>query len=254
MKAIVTQSVLFLLCSFAFSSGIAAKDIRTELVEYHGETAHSRLDFKIELPTAGQGFVASRIREKLVEVMDRHLGYLDLSDERKFPAFAGDTDDSASLAGYYSKNALEALKRISEEEKEDYQDDDYSLTYDCSITKVYETERFVVFNSEGFVHSSIMMHASEAGLGPFTFDKREGRLIEHLLKPEPDLYWLRPVLYRGLAEYFREGEEIPTDIDDELILEDYLIPLPEQNPRPVEYASVSQYLQIRSKGVTSFFE
>ena len=52
------------------------KDLQTETVNYEDSTAHADLSIQVELPVAGQGAAADRIRASLVDVMDGQLSRL----------------------------------------------------------------------------------------------------------------------------------------------------------------------------------
>ena len=93
------------------------KDLVTETLNYEDSTAHADLSIQVELPVAGQGAAADRIRASLVEVMDGQLSHIGTYEEdRLFPAFEGDGSKTESLVTYYRDKALEAFGRMSQED------------------------------------------------------------------------------------------------------------------------------------------
>lgn len=231
--------------SAVFSGGLYAQDIQTESFTIRGNTAHSYIDIQIDLPLPGQGLAIANIRKQIIELVDIQLATRnqDNGRERVFPAFTGNSDNSMAWADYYRNKTVEAIGKESQEQAEAFEDEDWSMNYDWSFEKSFENDRFVVFNAEGFYQGSDMMRAVDIGQGPFTFDKQSGRLVRHFFKTEIDLYDIQPLIRRGLAQYFSEGEEVDYgyDIDGELLASDELIPLPKQTPRPVEYGLVFTY-------------
>ena len=74
------------------------KDLQTETVNYEDSTAHADLSIKVELPVAGQGDAADRIRASLVDVMDGQLSHIgSYEEERLFPPYEGSTDKTDLL-------------------------------------------------------------------------------------------------------------------------------------------------------------
>jgi hypothetical protein len=130
-------------------------------------TAHASLSIKAELPLPGQGAAADRIRTALIEVMDEQLSHIGTYEEdRLFPAFEGDTNDSAALLKYDRDKALEAIGRLSQEDYDERVasiEENDGLTdgqraeiladmpgweYEFNLLKDRETDKYVVFMSE----------------------------------------------------------------------------------------------------------
>ena len=236
-----TQMIAFaLMLTLAFN--LHAKDTKTIPFNLVGDTQHASIEIKIELPALDQGPALELVRTKLIEMMDRQLAFgYDADPKRVFRAYDGDPRDSKNLVKYYFTKTKEALEKESKENADYYEDNGWHLDYSWSMTKCFENDRIIVFLSEGFVSSSTMMHPSPFGQGPVTFDKKDGHVIKNFFKANIDLHDIRPLLYRGLGEYFREGDELKNNFDEMLSLDEYLIPLPKQAPCPVESGLVIKY-------------
>lgn len=228
----------------------SGKELKTETFEFADSTAHAHLTIKAELPVAAEGAPAA-IRTKLIEVMDRQLSHIcTYEQERMFPAFEGNADDSRVLMDYYRGKAFETISTVSQadfDERKQYIDENEELTddqrkefledmpgweYDFSLTKTSETDRYVIFLSEDFVFSG-GAHGGIIGCGPLTFDKKDGHLVEKFLE-ESALQEMQPLLRKGLVQYYSSfGQEIqPEQLDENLMLSGDVIPFPAWAPVP----------------------
>ena len=261
--------IVFGICLAAFVVAAAcscrtsgSKELKTDIHQYEDSTAHSKLAVKAELPVSGKGTASDRIRASLIEVMDGQLSHIGTYEEdRMFPSFEGDSEDSDMLLEYYCKKALETIGRLSQEdyderiasiegnddlteaEKEEILADMPGWEYSFSLLKNRETDRYVVFLSEDYVYLG-GAHGGIIGRGPMTFDKKDGNLVERFLEPSC-LEAIQPLLRKGLSEYFSEGgmEVSPEGLDDILMLESGSIPLPAWPPFPSEDGLVFTYQQ-----------
>lgn len=210
----------------------SAQGLKTESFDLSGETSHADISIKVELPKPNQGVAADRIRSQLIDFMDEELASESYGggSKRIFPAFTGDRNDSKALMDYYREKKKEDIARDSQEQYDHYGEEDWSMSYHWSLEKSYETDRFIVFNSTGFLHASDMMHAAACGQGPFTFDKKDGHLVYSILRQNCE-YDIQGILRKGLADYFSVS---PMDLNEELDPEyEYnIIPLPSETPRP----------------------
>ncbi len=239
-----------------------SKDIETGINQYDDSTAHSKLAVKAELPLSGKGAAADRIRESLIEVMDGQLSHIGTYEEdRLFPSFDGNAEDTDALLKYYCGNALETIGRLSQEdydervasiegnedltetEKEEILDGMPGWEYSFSLLKSRETDRYVVFLSEDYVYLG-GAHGGIIGRGPMTFDKKDGSLVERFLELSC-LDAIQPLLRKGLSDYFSEGgmEVSQEGLDDILSLESDSVPLPAWPPFPSEDGLVFTYQQ-----------
>lgn len=238
------------------------KDLQTETVNYEDSTAHADLSIQVELPVAGQGAAADRIRASLTEVMDGQLSHIgSYEEERLFPAFEGDFSKTESLVMYYRDKALEAIGQLSQEdydERVNSIEENDGLTdgqrkeiladmpgweYDFSLLKDRETDRYVVFLSQDYVYLG-GAHGGVVGRGGLTFDKKEGALVEKMVD-SANLDAVQPLLRKGLSQYFsdNEMEVAPEELDNILFLETGVIPFPAWTPYPSEEGLVFTYQQ-----------
>lgn len=249
----------------AVATGLACspsgKDLKTETFEFADSTAHAHLTIKAELPVAAKG-APGAIRTKLIEVMDRQLSHIcTYEQERMFPAFEGNADDSKALMDYYRGKAFETISTVSQadfDERKQYIDENEELTddqrkefledmpgweYDFSLTRTSETDRYVIFLSEDFVFSG-GAHGGIIGCGPLTFDKKDGHLVEKFLE-ESALQEMQPLLRQGLVQYYSSfGQEIqPEQLDENLMLSGDVIPFPAWEPIPTPEGLCFTYQQ-----------
>lgn len=216
----------------------SGKELKTETFEFADSTAHAHLTIKAELPVAAKGAPAA-IRTKLIEVMDRQLSHIGTYEQdRMFPAFEGNADDSKALMDYYRGKAFETIATVSQadfDERKQYIDEDEEIPgweYDFSLTRTSETDRYVIFLSEDIVFSG-GAHGGIIGCGPLTFDKKDGHLVEKFLK-DSALQEMQPLLRKGLVQYFASnGQEIqPEQLGEYLTLSGDVIPYPVWAPIP----------------------
>ena len=256
---------LFLLTGIALASVLgckpSGKDVKTEVYGYADSTAHASLTMDVELPVAVKG-AAGAIREQLLQVLDGQVSFLgSYENERQFPAYSGDTDDTEALMAYYQQQALSLIGRLSQEdydervesvwendgwtdeEKAEILDGMPGWEYAFSLRKTCETPRYVVFLSEDYVYLG-GAHGGVIGCGPLTFDKQDGHQVTVFVNPEK-LDDIQPLLRQGLTGYFSEsGETVsPESLDDWLQLDGDRIPLPAWAPFPTEEGLVFTYQQ-----------
>ena len=238
----------------------SAKTIGTETFTSSDSTAHSYLKMNIELPVPDKE-VQGQIRRQLIEVLDERLSHIgSYEEERLFPPFDGDPDDLQALMTYYRDQALlqigtasqaDADERaryireedFSEEEKQAILADFPAWGFESSLKKTGETARYVVFQSLDYIYMG-GAHGGMTGEGDMTFDKRSGQRIRTFVEPGR-LEALQPLLREGLLSYFTESDThfTPDDLDDVLMLENGMVPLPSWAPYPGEDGLVFVYQQ-----------
>ena len=258
---------LFFAIGLALGAAVACrpsggKDMKTEVREWADSTRSANLTMKVELPETGQGAVADRIRTALVEVMDEQLSHIGSYEEgRLFPAFEGDAAQTDALLAYYRDQALETLDKFAQEDMDDryeYIAENEELSaeerkeiltslpgwsYDFSLVKARETDKYVVFLSQDYVYLG-GAHGGVIGRGGLTFEKQDGLLVEKFLDPAC-LDAIQPLLRKGLTQYFAadDFEVTPEELDDYLFLETGVIPFPAWTPYPDKDGLVFTYQQ-----------
>lgn len=238
------------------------KDLATETVNYEDSTAHADLSIKVELPVAGQGAAADRIRAALVEVMDEQLSHIgSYEEERLFPPYEGSTDKTDLLLEYYRGKALESIGKQSQEDydervasieendgltegqRKEILDEMPGWEYEFNLLKDRETDKYVVFLSQDYVYLG-GAHGGITGRGGLTFCKKDGLLVEKTVDPA-SLDAIQPLLRKGLTKYFSDEdmEIAQEELDNYLFLETGVIPLPAWTPYPSEEGLVFTYQQ-----------
>lgn len=249
-------SKLFL-AGLAIAAAVAcnptAKELKMESFERADSTVNAHLSMNVELPVPVKG-PAGLIRTKLIEVMDAQLSHIaSFEDEpRLFPAYEGNPFDSKALTEYYWDQAMEAFcgsaqedyeERVASIEENDGLTEEERMSilfsipkyeYNFSLVMTDETDRYVVFDNEDYVYMG-GAHGGIVGVGPLTFDKKTGDMVESFLDPVC-LKDLQPLLRKGIAEYFSTyGDDVtPETVDEYLMTDNGIIPFPSWTPFPTE--------------------
>ena len=230
------------------------KDLQTETVNYEDSLAHADLSIKVELPVAGQGAAADRIRASLVDVMDGQLSHIgSYEEERLFPPYEGSTDKTDLLLEYYRGKALESIGKqaqedydervasieendgLTEDQRKEILDEMPGWEYEFNLPKDRETDKYVVFLSQDYVYLG-GAHGGVTGRGGLTFDKKDGVLVDKMLDP---------ACLDGLTKYFSDEDMEITqeELDNYLFLETGVVPFPAWTPYPSEEGLVFTYQQ-----------
>ena len=238
------------------------KDLATETREYEKSVSHADLSIKVELPVAGQGAVADRIRASLVEVMDGQLSHIgSYEEERLFPPYEGSTDKTDLLLEYYRGKALESIGKqaqedydervasieendgLTEDQRKEILDEMPGWEYEFNLLKDRETDKYVVFLSQDYVYLG-GAHGGVTGRGGLTFGKKDGVLVDKMLDPAC-LDAIQPLLRKGLTKYFSDEDMEITqeELDNYLFLETGVVPFPAWTPYPSEEGLVFTYQQ-----------
>ncbi|MBR3013179.1 MAG: DUF3298 domain-containing protein [Bacteroidales bacterium] len=218
--------------------------METELYHRADSTAFAFMTMDAELPS-GSGKVASEVRSGLSEVIDRVLGYVtSYEDERFFPPFDGDADDTGALLDYYRDGAFGIIARKAQEDADEratYIIEDSDLTdeqkeqiladfprweYDFSMKKIDDNERYVVFQSMDYIYMG-GAHGGITGEGCLTFSKKDGSRVTDFVDASRAAE-MQPLLIAGLLRYYSENGYDTTwdELKESLFIEDGFIPLP----------------------------
>ena len=235
--------------------------VRTKVYSFEDSTAHAQMTFSAELPT-GTDKVSRTIRESLLDLIDRQLGYIvSYEGQRQFDAFDGDKGDTEAYVRYYFDKALDILARDSDSDardREQYMAEDADIDeaekaeilarmprweYEFGLSKDDDNPRYAVFRSQDYVYMG-GAHGGVTGAGCLTFDKKTGRLVESFLDADCAGN-IQPLIRAGLMEYFSGADIEVTDdnLDDFLLLDGDLIPLPAWQPFPAADGLVFTYQQ-----------
>ena len=233
-----------------------------EQYSYADSTAHSFLNMEVELPLA-EGKASRAVRSVLIDQMDQSLSHADTyEEERAFPRFSGDEDDTDALMAYYEERTLRHIGELSQSDFEDRERairgnaglspaeksrliaESPKWAYEYKLEKIGETDRYLVFNSQDLVYMG-GAHGGIVGAGALTFDKADGHQVTPVLRPDC-VEDIQPLLVRGLLEYFKDEEvELSEEGLFEILMleQERQVPLPAWDPYPTADGLVFTYQQ-----------
>ena len=228
------------LAAVASASCTKDKSLLTEVRDYADSTAHSYLTIHAELPVPASS-ASKEIRSELIDVLDRQLSHITFGEEERFfPKYEGDENDTDALLGYYKDQTLALIGRLSQEdadERERYLEEDIlpempSWGFDFTLKKVADTLGYVVFMSQNYIYMG-GAHGGITGEGYLTFDRKSGRRVDPMLDPACTDS-IQSLLEKGLLDYYGEyGETMTSEaLRERLQIEGELIPLPSWTPYP----------------------
>ena len=115
--------------------------------------------------------------------------------------------------------------------------------YEFSLEMITDADYYAVFQSQDYIYMG-GAHGGVTGAGCITFDKATGSIVEQFIAPgcEEDI---QPLLRKGLVEYFADTDTQINDsnLNEYLLLEGDLIPIPAWQPYPCEDGLVFVYQQ-----------
>ncbi len=235
--------------------------LQTKVYSYEESTDHASMKFSAELPE-GNDRVSRTIRENLTGLTDELLSHIgSYEGERMFDPYDGDTRDTDAYVKYLFDNALKVITDGADEDvrqRAEYINEDAGMDearreeilsrmpgweYEFSLNMISDEDSYAVFQSQDYIYMG-GAHGGVTGAGCITFDKKTGHQIEQFLEPgcEEDI---QPLLRQGLVGYFAEADSQINDgnLDEYLLLEGNLIPLPSWQPYPSEDGLVLVYQQ-----------
>lgn len=248
--------------------------VKTETRTYEDSTKYASLKIEVELPVVAKG-AAGEIRKGVISCLDDQLTRITTyENEKMFPSFDGNADDTDALFGYYTSQAFSVLSKTSQEdaeERERYVNEDEEMSeeqkadilanfpaweYDYSFKKIDESDRYVVFYSQNYIYQG-GAHGGITGAGGLTFDKKDGHLVETFFDSSSTSQ-MQPVLIKGLIQYYKDMdiEMSQEDLLSTLHIENGIIPLPVWQPYPTKDGLLFTYQQYEiasyAEGMPSF--
>ncbi len=247
----LSAALCILMCAGLLSCRRTATDaVTVRHYAFADSTRYAQMSMSVELPDSA-GPVSGAVRRALLKVLDGALSHVTSYEEgRLFPPYAGGCGDTEALLAYYRDSAFAQVARLAREDVLDRQENilaDADLSeerkremiaaaplwgYDYSLEEVSDTLDYIVFLSQDYIYMG-GAHGGVTGAGYFTFDRRDGSLVEDMVDPsQTDA--LQPLLARGLVSYYRGfGEEMTEEqLPDRLQLLEDRIPLPAWTPYP----------------------
>lgn len=246
---------------FCFSCVHSTGPLQTRVYSYEESTDHASMKFSAELPE-GNDRASRAIRENLTGLTDDLLAHIgSYEGERMFDPYDGDTRDTDAYVKYLFDNALKVITDGADEDarqRSEYINADAGMDeagreeilsrmpgweYEFSLSMISDEDAYAVFQSQDYIYMG-GAHGGVTGAGCITFDKKTGNQIEQFLNPgcAADI---QPLLRRGLVGYFAEADSQIDDsnLDEYLLLEGDLIPLPSWQPYPSGDGLVFVYQQ-----------
>ena len=235
--------------------------LQTRVYSYEESTDHASIKFSAELPQ-GNDNASRAIRENLFGVMDNQLAHItSYEGERMFDPYDGDMSDTEGCVKYYFDNAFKVISDGADDDvrqraeyiKQDTEIDDAQKEeilsrmpgweYEFSLDMLYDTDSYAVFQSQDYIYMG-GAHGGVTGAGCITFDKKTGSIIEQFLDPGCKEA-IQPLLRQGLVGYFADADPQIDDsnLNEYLLLESDIIPLPSWQPYPSEDGLVFVYQQ-----------
>ncbi len=261
-------------CALALSCNQGRKASTIETRSYEDTTKYVSLKMDIDLPAPKEG-AESQMRNEVVSILDDQLCHITTyEDEKVFPSYEGDRNDTDALLGYYREQAFKALSQaakddaderigylmaddeLSEEEFTQAVEDFPTWDYDYSFKKIDETDKYTVFFSRNYIYMG-GAHGGITGAGGITFDRKTGKRIDPMIDPSSTKE-IQPLLIKGLLQYYKDMEVEMTESDllENLFIEDGIIPLPGWTPYPSAEGLVFTYQQYEiasyAEGMPSF--
>ena len=261
------KKLLSILCPAALAAAVCwscvntTAPLQTRVYSYEESTDHASIKFSAELPD-GNNHSARAIRENLFGVMDNQLSHIgSYEGERLFDPYDGDINDTEGCVKYYYDNAFKVISDGADDDvrqRAEYINQDTGIDdaqkeeilsrmpgweYEFSLEMITDADYYAVFQSQDYIYMG-GAHGGVTGAGCITFDKATGSIVEQFIAPgcEEDI---QPLLRKGLVEYFADADTQINDsnLNEYLLLEEDLIPIPAWQPYPCEDGLVFVYQQ-----------
>ena len=252
MKRFVYAGLCALAVLSAASCRSTHKELATEVFSTEDSTEYARLKINVELPVVAEG-AAAETRRTLIGVMDEQLSRIcSFENTRHFPGFENPDAGNEEIVEYYRKMALSTIGRLSQsdvDERASYLENDPDISperkaeilaeipgweYEFNLQKTEDTERYTVFQNNDYVYMG-GAHGGITGFGCLTFDKKDGQLVDPILRPDCTEE-MQPLLVKGLLSYYKDAGVTLTEdeLKGQLFIENGIIPLPTWPPYPSE--------------------
>lgn len=190
--------------------------LTTDSLTYESKSNNSEVSITVDVPTAGPTPLANIIREYISE----ELG----------GTYRNDINNPHSMLAYYGKGMEKNLKDMT---VYDNRESMPTLSDSRSISKTYETDKFVVYTSriETYYGGAHGMHTGTTA----TFRKSDGRRFGHEMLTGTNTESFKLLIKEGLKEYFKEDSKAPISDEDlkNMLLTEYsvdFLPLPQYAP------------------------
>ena len=271
-KSIIPAAVSLLVLAASCNSGQKAPITEKRFLEDSTKYASLKMDIELPAPVDASSIA---IREGIISSLDDQLTRITTyENEKMFPSYEGDHNDTDALLGYYKDQAFTLLAKeaeddaqerigylmandeLSEEEFTRMVEETPRWQYEYSFEKIGETPSYVVYFSRNYIYMG-GAHGGITGAGGLTFDKSDGHLVEHLIDPSSTIP-MQSLLVKGLLSFYSDLsiEMKEEELLESLFIEDGIIPLPGWEPYPEGDSMVFIYQQYEiasyAQGMPSF--
>lgn len=248
-----------IICMLGFNSCAGQKatgegtteDEGTQVYTFKDSCQHLIVSLSLSLPL-GKDSIGMQIRDSLIAdfILNVNQPVYGEDDDWGIPPYKGDNSDAQAIVDHYGREVYDYLLKLAQsdyEERMQYLKEDSTITeeekksimadvpqwaYDLSITKVTDTQRFVVYQSQAYIYCG-GAHGGITGTGALTFDTQTGKKIGRFVKADAASA-LQPLIRKGLRQYYAEYGDTITDgeLSERLQIQDTMIPLPQDAEYP----------------------
>ncbi len=236
--------IVLLLASVLYLSGCKNGIVSYDTADYLFADSTDCVYFTInlQLPSAKSG-PAAQVRDTLLSAMVRQMERFGMEDEpHRLVPYSGVDSGIDSAAAYYGRQMLDFVDSMARQDRDgrlQYTTFFPSWEYNVAITKIAESDKFIVFKSSDYIYMG-GAHGGVTGAGDITFSKTDGKPVRTIID-RSRCADMQDILRAGLQSYFDEcGDEQGMDY---LFLDDDGIPLPAWEPSLSDSGVVFVYQQ-----------
>lgn len=213
-------------------------------VSYADTTENLNLSIDLELPVAARG-PARTVRDTLLTVFIDQLESFGYSEDYApvLDPYKGDRKDIQAQVAHYGSQISHYLDSLAAEDRSAflvYSEFAPSWDYSADMTKIAETDSYVVFNSSNYVYMG-GAHGGITGAGDLTFRKSDGRIVRVIIDRDR-VGEMQDIIREGLESFIADGGGVREDIDF-VFTEGGIFPLPVWEPALSEDGVVFLYQQ-----------
>ena len=212
----ITLTLATAFLSACGSNSTGKNELTTDSVAFSEKSKTAEVTIKADFPKDGNKTLTNIITEYISEEMGG--------------TYDGKTDNPDSMVAFYCKREMAELEKLASEFETD---SEAPLYYSKSVSKIYETDKFVTYASsfESFTGGAHGMHGS----ANTTFRKSDGRRFGSEMLTRTGTEEFRTLIKDGLNQYFaeNEGKDISDEELKEQLITDYsvdFLPLPQFPP------------------------
>lgn len=256
--SLILGSLFFISCSHINKQ---LGDYEIKMVEYADSNKYAILKMSVDIP-GGDVDQQNIIRDSLNRIIKEQLCHFIVENgDSVLDNYKGKENDENEYLKFYGQQIFKSLTSHSEadnkerqsymqsdtsttpEEKKAMKESVFQWTYDMSIKKIEETEKYVVYLSQNYIFLG-GAHGMVTGFGPMTFDLKTGKKITNFIDSK-NLVKIQPLLREGLKSYFASNDKAITDkeLKSRLLINSKTIPLPAYDAYPNEEGLVFTYQQ-----------